>query len=70
MSKKSKYGSDREDIRDLVYECINTNNELILVELIYRLEQEYIDVARLSTYGDYKQSWTHQEVLNYITYNT
>ncbi len=71
MSKKeSKYGSDREQIEDLVNECINTHNELILVELIYRLEHEYIDIARLATYDDYKKNWTHQEVVNYITYNT
>ena len=47
--KKNKIESSRDDIRDLVEECILTHNELILVELIYRLEKEYVEVSELST---------------------
>lgn len=68
--KKNKIESTREDIAKLVEECIMTHNEIILVELIYRLEKEYIDLAKLSTYGEYNSSWSHHDVLNYITYNT
>tara|TARA_B100001778_G_scaffold224996_1_gene186722 strand:- start:422 stop:637 length:216 start_codon:yes stop_codon:yes gene_type:complete len=67
--KKNKIESSREDIRELVEECILTHNELILVELIYRLEKEYVEVSELSTLGEYKASWSHHDVLNYITYN-
>jgi len=58
------------DVTDLVFECIATHNELILVELITRLESEYVDIARLSTMGKYTTDWTHEDVLNYITYET
>ena len=66
----SKAGSDINVIRDLVYECIGTHNEEVLVQLIYRLEQDYIDIAKLASMGDYKASWTHQEILDYMTYFT
>lgn len=58
------------DVTDLVYECIASHNELILVELITRLEKEYVDIAKLSTFGKYETSWTHEDVLNYITFET
>lgn len=70
MNKKNKIESTREDIYKLVDECIMTHNESILVELIYRLEKEYVEVATLATMGDYKGNWTHGEVINYITMNT
>lgn len=68
--KKDKIESTRDDIYDLVNECVNTHNESILAELIYRLEKEYVDIAKLATMGEYKGSWTHEEVINYITFNT
>jgi hypothetical protein len=68
--KKNKMASTREDIYNLVTECFLTHNEAILVELIYRLEKEYVDLAQLATMGEYKGGWTHEEVLNYITMNT
>lgn len=68
--KKDKELSDKENISSLVYECISTHNEPILIELIYRLQKEYVDVAKLSTMGEYKSTWTHEQVLNYITINT
>ena len=67
--KKNKADSSREDIQELVEECILTHNEIILVELIYRLEQEYVEISQLATLGEYKRTWSHQDVLNYITYN-
>jgi hypothetical protein len=70
MNKKNKVESTREDVYKLVDECIMTHNESILVELIYRLEKEYVEIATLATMGDYKGNWTHSEVLNYITLNT
>ncbi len=62
--------SDIEQIRELVTECVLTHNEEVLVELISRLESDYVDVCRLATFDAYKTDWTHQEVLDFITYNT
>ena len=63
--KREKY-----EVDDLVYECIATHNEVILIELIKRLESEYVDLAVLGTMGEYDYSWTHEDVLNYMTYHT
>lgn len=68
--EKPKGQSTREDIRDLVEQCIMTHNEEVLVNLIYYLEKEYIEVARLASYDAYSASWTHEDVLNYLTYHT
>lgn len=59
-----------ELIRDLVADCLVSNNEEVIIQLIYTLETEYKEIAKLSTYGEYSDSWTHKQVLDYITYET
>jgi len=54
-------------IRELVEECFLTHNEEVLVKMIFNLEKDYREVAVLSTLGEYNDSWTHQQLLNYIT---
>ena len=67
MSEKEQ----RLDTQDLVYECIATHNEEVLVSLIIALKDDYCELAQLFTFGEYKISeWTHQDVLNYVTYHT
>lgn len=58
------------DIEALVYECITSHNEMVLVDLIVNLEKEYIELAKLSTFGEYQTDWSHEDVLNYVTFNT
>lgn len=64
------HDDSRADSEELVYECIATHNEMVLVQLIDTLRREYDDLAKLSTFGEYKTSWTHEDVLNYVTYHT
>ena len=59
-----------DETQDLVYECIATHNEEVLIELINSLKKEYIDLAKLSTFGEYQKECTHEDVLNYVTYHT
>jgi hypothetical protein len=62
---------DRIDvIRDLISECLSTNNQEILVNLIYRLELEYNEIANLATLGEYNVSWGHLKTIDYITKET
>lgn len=61
-------GSNIDDIRALVYECMTTHNEEIIIELIARLEKQYIDIAALATLGQYTESWSHEDLLSYMTY--
>lgn len=59
-----------EEISQLVQDCLIAHQEIILIKLIVQLEKEYKEIAQLSTLGEYNPSWTHKEVLDYITYNT
>jgi len=65
------YDEERlENIRELISDCIFTNNIEIIVQLVYRLELEYKDIAKLATMGEYTNEWTHIDTMNYITYET
>lgn len=55
-------------ITKLVTDCVISHNEVILAQLIAKLEQEYVELAELSTDGAYNRNWTHEEVLDYLTY--
>lgn len=61
----------REDaIEVLVSDCIIAHQEAIIVKLIAQLEEEYEELALLASMGEYKGSWTHRDLLDYITYET
>lgn len=53
---------------DLIEDCIHTNKIEFLAELIIKLENEYIEIARISTDDNYQPNWTHIQVLDYLTY--
>lgn len=59
-----------EEIQSLVEDCILAHQEIILVKLIAKLEEEYNELAKLATFGEYKNIWTHKELLDFITYET
>ncbi len=62
---------DREKaIEILVSDCIISHQEGIIVKLIAELESDYIELAKLATMGEYSETWTHAQVLDYITYET
>lgn len=67
MAKKKKNIKTLDSIREVVLEAISTHNEEFLVELIYKLQEEYNDIAKLSTMGEHKNTWTHKKTLDYIT---
>ena len=62
--KKTK---DLESIRELVHESISTHNEEFLINLIYKLQTQYKELAELSTFGEFKNTWSHKKLLDYIT---
>ena len=62
---------DRESqVERLITDCIIAHQEYILVKLILELENEYKELAKLATMGEYKDGWTHKQVLDYITFET
>lgn len=60
----------KKSIASLVSDCYIAHQEAIIIELIAHLEQDYKELAQLSTMGEYKEDWTHRQVLDYITKNT
>lgn len=52
----------------LIEECVQQNKLQFLAELVTKLEQEYIELARLITNDNYTSEWTHKQVLDYFTY--
>lgn len=64
---RRKKPQDIDSLREVINECIGTNNVEFLVQLLDRLQTEYNEIAELSTLGKYKKSWSHKKVLDYIT---
>jgi len=62
--------SREKAIETLVLDCIVAHQETILVKLISELEANYIELAKLSSMGEYQSSWTHKQLLDFITYET
>jgi len=56
-----------DSLREVVNDCINTNNIEFLIQLLHRLQTEYNEIAKLSTFGNYREGWSHKKVLDYIT---
>lgn len=59
---------DVDEMIQLINECIKNNNLVFLATLICKLQKDYEDIAKLCTAGNYNPSWTHKQVLDFITY--
>lgn len=68
----SEYDDINRDkiLRELVTDCFIAHQPEIIIRLLTQLEDEYIEIAKLATMGEYKATWTHRQVLDYITYET
>lgn len=67
MSRKKRPKKDLDSIRELVIECVATHQEEFLVNLLYELQREYRELARLSTLDAYRETWSHKKLLDYLT---
>lgn len=70
MPKKNEQESREKSIEKLLNDCVLAHQEAIIVQLIYRLEKEYKELAMLASLGEYQETWTHQKLLDYVTYET
>jgi hypothetical protein len=57
-----------EQLMKLISECMLEGKVGFLANLIVNLENQYHELATLSTDGKYKEDWTHTKVLDYLTY--
>lgn len=55
-------------MEEVIKECIKNNKITFLANLICTLQKEYQEVSELCTDGEYQITWTHKQVLDYITY--
>ncbi len=59
-----------QEVIQLIDECIVQNKVEFLAKLIVTLQENYVDIATLSTDGNYHEQWTHKQVLDYLTYES
>jgi hypothetical protein len=60
-----------KEIKEMVVvinECIKNNKIEFLANVICKLQREYREICELSTDGEFQLSWTHEQVLDYLTY--
>lgn len=57
-----------DDVLKIINECIRTNKLDFIANLIVTLQNDYTDLARLTTDGNYQPNWTHKQTLDYLTY--
>jgi hypothetical protein len=62
--------TDREKaMLAVVEDCVKKNKLDLLSKILCDLQSEYHEVCRLSTDGAYEVTWSHKDVLDYLTYN-
>lgn len=70
MSNPKNEDLELEDIKKLVLECIKNEKITFICNIIYTLQKNYTELAELSTNGSYNSGWSHQKVLDYVTYES
>ena len=62
--------TDREKAMLAVIEdCVRQNKLDILAKILYQLQAEYYEVCKLATDGEFEVTWSHKDVLDYLTYH-
>lgn len=68
----TKYNMDNNDdileMTQLINECVKNDQVEFFAGIVCKLQREYKEVCELSTDGDFQSTWTHQQVLDYLTY--
>lgn len=52
----------------VIENCIKEDKIEFLATIILNLQREYQEIATLSTDGEYQIGWTHNQVLDHLTY--
>jgi hypothetical protein len=52
----------------VIEDCIKKDQLEFLAHIICKIQKEYQEVCELASDGEYQVSWTHRQVLDYLTY--
>jgi hypothetical protein len=58
---------EESTVLKMVEACIKKKETAFLAKLILKLQKDYLEVAKLSSDGRYKETWTHANLLDYLT---
>lgn len=61
------YNND-DHVRKFVLDAVSSHNEEVIIQAFCELEKEYKELATLSSDGAYEKSWTHEDLLDYLTH--
>jgi hypothetical protein len=56
-----------KSVKSMVDECVKKGQTGFLSKLILKLQKDYIELAHLSSDGQYEDTWTHKNLLDYLT---
>ena len=60
--------ADIEAVMVLIDELVNQGKTATVAALVIRLQMDYLNLATLSTDGEYDPNlWTHKDVMNFLT---
>ena len=59
-----------EDIKKVIrqiIEWVDDGNAEMVAKFMLHLKEEYVELATLATRGEYGRSWTHKQILDFVT---
>ena len=59
-----------EDLAKVIKQIIKwveDGNAEMVAKFMLHLKDEYVELATLSTQGEYRRSWTHKQILDFVT---
>tara|TARA_Y100000296_G_C5063638_1_gene201178 strand:+ start:382 stop:612 length:231 start_codon:yes stop_codon:yes gene_type:complete len=57
-------------VAHLIQECIKKENVELIAKILIVMKTEYLELAYLATDGEYKEGWTHTDIMNFLTKGT
>ena len=63
-------GVSEEDLKKIVKQIIawvENGDAEVAAKFMLHLKAEYVELATLATNGAYRSSWTHKEIMDFVT---
>ena len=56
-----------DQVAHLIQECITKENVELIAKILIVMKTEYLELAYLATDGEYKEGWTHTDIMDFLT---